>query len=177
MSSATRPKFPSALPFAWLFVGVSALPIAAQQPPPAQFDVPPVVKKLLLLVKAKPQEPAKDEEELRKLLKARYNSAVRGLEMKLQEFEAGRITTEGLVGPFRKVHDSKLELSPEAADQIAVREMLVELAKDIEKIVEVKVAEGILQGSSVLEDARYLRLDAEIQLLKAKRQSQRPTGK
>jgi hypothetical protein len=167
--------FPSAaLPFAWLLICVSVLPSAAQQPPPAQDDEPPVVKKLRVLVKAKPLESAKDEDELRKLQKARYNSAVRGLGMKLQEFEAGRGTVEALVGSFRKVHDSKLELSPEPADQIGVREMRVELAKEVEKMVEVKIAEGILQGSGLLEDVRYARLEAEIQLLKAKRQAQRP---
>jgi hypothetical protein len=157
----------------WLLLGGPVLPTPGRQPPPADPDEPPVVLKLRAIVKANPLEPAKEDDDLRKLLKARYNVAVRGLQARLQEFEAGRSTVEALFAAFRNVHDSQLELCEKPADQIGTRELYFELAKVVEKIVEAQF-EAKRIGAGALEDARYVRLDAEIQLLKAKRQARPP---
>src|SRR5262245_42271119 len=118
---------------AWLWAGLGS--VGAQQPKPADAD-DPIVAKLRPILKAKPLEPSKEDDQLKKLLKARYNTALRLLRARYEYVESGRRAPDALFEPARLVHDSWIELHEKPADQIAMRETYLEIAKDMEKIVE-----------------------------------------
>jgi hypothetical protein len=120
------------------------------------------------ILKAKPLKPAPGDDELRKLLIARYNVAVAEMQARYAEIAAGRANFDIAVEAARHLVDSGIELTDKPAEQLAFREKFLELAKEVERIIEAQVEAG-KTGLAELEKARYLRLDAQIQLLKAKR--------
>jgi hypothetical protein len=124
--------------------------------------------KLPAVLENKPLEPAKGDDEERKLLKERYNAALAELRARYQRFEAGNDTLDALFDAARRVLDSELELCGKAAERVAVREKYLELAREVEKIQQARVDAG-RAGAQDLEQARYLRIDAQLQLLRAKK--------
>jgi len=152
---------------AWLWVWAGP-GVPAQQPKPADADEPPVVAKVRPILKAKPVEPSKNDDELKKLLKARYNTAVRLLRAAYDRVESGRDTPESLFQPFRLVHDAGIELYDKLADQIAMRELYLEIAKEVEKFTETRFQDQRISVME-LESVRYQRLTAEIELIRAKK--------
>jgi len=149
------------LHFAVLLFATLLEPVRSQQPPQDQEKLPSIFP-------AKPREPAAGDDELRKLLIARYNSAVNELKMRFQRYEFGQSSLDFMLETARRVADSELELSDKPADQILVCQKLFQFAKDVEKLTESQFRTGIA-GTGNVEFARYWRLDAEIKLLKAKR--------
>jgi hypothetical protein len=127
-----------------------------------------LVRKLTALAGARPLDPAAGDDELRKLQKARYNSAIRCLRHGLQNYSAGCLRLDELLEPLQHVRDSSLDLSNDPAQSIAMLEHYSELAQWVESSVEAMVEVG-RRTDSDLEHARYVRLGAEIQLLRAKR--------
>lgn len=124
-------------------------------------------RKLMALAGAKPLDPAAGDDELHKLQKASYNSAVRCLHHGLQNYSAGCLRLDELLEPLQHVRDSSLDLSNDPAQSIAMLELYSELAQWVESSVETMVEFG-RRTDSDLEHARYVRLGAEIQLLRAK---------
>ena len=120
------------------------------------------------ILKAKPLKPAPGDDELRKLLIARYNAAVAEMELRYAEISAGRATFEVAAEAARHLVDSGIELTDKPAEQLAFREKYLELAKEVERIIKAQFEAGRI-GEADLAKARYLRLDAEVQMLKAKR--------
>jgi ribosomal protein L20 len=150
------------LPFSvWLVTTGLVQPLASQPTLPEE-------RKLPAIIPVKPREPATSDDELRKLLVARYNSAVKQLEGRYNDFLTGMGALDIVVSVARRVTDSDLELADNPANQIAIREKLVDFLKTVEKLEQARLETQEI-GLIDLEFTRYWRLDAEIQLLKAKR--------
>jgi hypothetical protein len=135
------------------------------QPPSEEEKLPAALAELM---KAKPLKPAPGDDDLRKLLKERYNTALEVLQYRVEEYNAGRRSSDYLADTARLILDVKLDLAERPADRVAVREQYVELTRWIEKYAEVRAKSP--SGSPIdLLQARYLRLGAEVELLKEKR--------
>jgi hypothetical protein len=147
-----------------LCLGLSPRHLSASDPTqPAEGQLPAILK-------AKAIEPQPGDDELRKLLIARHNSAVAEMAARYKEFTAGRSTLDVLVEVGRRLVDSGLELNDKPAEQLALREKFFDLAVEVEKVQNARFAAGRI-GSGDLESAHYLRLDAEVQMVKAKRKA------
>ena len=115
-------------------------------------------------------KPAPGDDDLKKLLKDRYNTALQGLQAGIEECEQGRHHVSAMLPHVLKVRDSWVELNPNPADQIAIRELYFEVAKAGHEMVEGQFRSGTI-GAADVAAARYTRIDAEIQLLLAKRKA------
>jgi hypothetical protein len=124
--------------------------------------------KLPAVLDNKPLEPAKGDDEERKLLKERYNAALRELQSRFLIFEAGKGTLETLSDAAKRVLDSELELCVKPAERIGVREKYLELARVAEKVQQARRDAGNASIAD-LEQARYFRIDAELKLLREKK--------
>jgi hypothetical protein len=128
------------------------------------------------ILSAKPLEIKGADGELRRLMKERYNAAVQGARGRWQEFLAGRCSLDGLLPSARQVLDAGLPLNDRAADRIALLAQFAELARDVEKVAQARHQAGQIPITEAAQ-ARYLRLDAEIRLLQARRDQERMKGK
>jgi hypothetical protein len=137
--------------------------LTAPQAPPAQEKLPSIIA-------SKPLNSAPGDDELRKLLIARYNAAVAEMAARFKEFQAGHCSLESMADAARHIVNSGLELSDKPAEQLELREKFLELEKEIEKIAQARFEAGRIPPAD-LERARYERLDAEVQVLKAKRKA------
>jgi hypothetical protein len=72
------------------------------------------------------------------------------------------------VDAARRIVHSGLELSDKPAPRLHFRESFLKLAKEVEKVQKARHDAGHIADAD-LEGARYLRLDAEVEVLKAKR--------
>jgi hypothetical protein len=123
------------------------------------------------LLKAKPLEPAKGDDELRKLQKERYNAALKEVQLRYEYVKAGKaLALDVIADASRRLLDAELDLAEKPADRVAVYEKQLEFAKDVEKIIEARAAAGFRDFSAAdVEQARYARLTAEVNLLRAKK--------
>ena len=142
-------------------------------PKPTALDKDPLLAELL---KAEPKD-----NELRKLQKARYWEAaelLRQLEPRLGNISGGDYTaqvTEVHLTQQRLLH-SGLDLADKPEVRIALFAKFVEQAKAFEANAKIRADSG--SGPALnLNRARYYRLDAEIQLLKAKQEFEKTKGK
>jgi hypothetical protein len=118
--------------------------------------------------KAEPPAPAaKAENRLPALLKARVEAAKTEVWARNQEFLVGRGTLDILVGASRRLLVAEQELGLNRADQIAALEKHFTLMKEVQEINEERFRDGRIPIQDVKE-AEYYRLDAEIQLERAK---------
>jgi hypothetical protein len=145
---------------------------AAQAPPPPPKLPDP---KLPALLTAKPLKEDPKDDELRKLLKARYNAAVDEVATLYKMYLAGRGNIDGFIDAGQRLVKAGLELHDKPADKIALLTQFVELAREAEKIAEARM--GFSGTAAEFYRVRYQRLDAEIQLLRAKREADKAKGK
>jgi hypothetical protein len=110
---------------------------------------------------------------MRKLLKARYRTAVNLLEIRYQEYQSGRVSQDQLAEAFVRVRHAGLEMTDKPAERIAILELSVELAKEAEEAAENRFKAG-RSGRGEVEIARLFRMDAEIALLREKRKGETP---
>src|SRR5262249_34725726 len=108
------------------------------------------------------------DDELRKLLKERYNTACTQLRALRQLVDAGRLTVNALIDIDQPLVASALELADSPEKKQQVLEDYVELTKLMEQIIEAKFLAGAL-GWYDYQSFRGHRLDAEIQLARFKR--------
>ena len=101
------------------------------------------------------------------LLKARLETARKGLEAAQGEHKAGRGRLEAVFFWTQRVVEAELALSDKKADRIAAHEKLVKLAKDIEETAKAHFDVGQASHQELL-DAAYRRIEAEIELARAK---------
>jgi hypothetical protein len=136
----------------------------AQPAPPApQPDLP-------ALVTARPLEPARGDDELRKLLKERSNTAVRELRATDQEFRAGRILWGRVFDSSRRVLHGQLELADRPAERVAAYEKYLDFIKEVEKLMLAGFNAGRIKPAD-MEMTLYMRQDAEVLLLRAQRKA------
>ena len=124
--------------------------------------------KLPAVLEGKPLEPAKDDDEMRKLLKGRYNAALREAKGRYGQFLAGKVTAEALAPSTRRLLRAELALCDKAADRIKVREQFLLMAKEVERIIKLRHDAGRIEEPEVAQ-AEHDRLDAEIELLREKK--------
>jgi len=107
--------------------------------------------------------------DLGQLLKARYDIAASLLEIEEKRLNEGVSTLRSVYEAGRRVRDSAMELTGDPAEQIAALTKYLAVTRRLEDSAR-KVVEAGAAPSSDTELARYLRLDAEIALLRAKQQ-------
>jgi hypothetical protein len=147
-------------------VGLAARELRAAPEPEVQ------IPKILT---TEPIKPGPGDDAVRKLIIARYNSALAGMHGRYIEFLAGRqgVTTEVFARGADRLVTAGLALSDKPADQVAFREQILELMQVFEQMSEAQFKAGRLPISD-LEAARYHRIDAELHLLQAKRKANPP---
>lgn len=114
-------------------------------------------------------EPGADE--LRQLRVERYNAALRGVQARNAEWEAGVSSVDAFYSQIKRLIDAELELFDDPRKQLAVRQKHLEMATIVETRIQQLVNLGARGASqSELASAQFLRLDVEIELLKARRE-------
>ncbi len=166
-----------------LYVFLTAVGNSAPQTPQPQKppDKPKVILPALLSAKSLKEDPQDDE--LRKLLKARYNEAVSEAKAYYeQEQLANRNAVELTRNEdyryrmLQRVVQAGLDLCDTPAEKIALLKQYLEVTKEDEKRTQARYdAHRIPIGD--LNRARYERLDAEIRVLRAKREADKAKDK
>lgn len=105
--------------------------------------------------------------ELHRLLKARYDIAASLLDVEEKRLNEGRATLMNVCEAARRVRDSAMELTGEPAEQSAALTKYLGVMRRLEESMNRVVEKGVAPSSD-RELARYLRLDAEIALLRTK---------
>jgi len=122
------------------------------------------------LDKPGPRLPAPGDDELKILLIAKYNAAFAEVKSVEAAYGAGTIPFDSIFEAQKRLLQAELELSDKPADQIAAFEKQLEMAKHVEQKVK-SLALSYCKGGEADKyyQAKFQRLDAEIQLLRAKR--------
>jgi hypothetical protein len=151
-----------------LAVGLMAMPALSDEPKPAAevatrpAELNPKLEAFLKLV-----EPAAGDSELRQKLKERHNSAVKLLELRIADYRKGLREVAVVFEAARLAGEAKLDLAENADQRGTILEQALEVSKAFESYLQKQVDKGI--GSKAdLERARFARLSAEVQLLKAR---------
>jgi len=157
---------------------IPAPPVMPAMPMPAGVmpadSVPVEAKKVPTLHNGLPLVPAPGDDVLRQLLIARYNAALGELKSVTAAYEHGisGFNFEALFLSAKRVHDAGMELSEKPADQILMLEKNLESTKQFEAGVRGLHEPNARGGESdKMHHATYLRLGAEIELLRAKRKA------
>jgi hypothetical protein len=103
-----------------------------------------------------------------KLLKERFNEALAETKFRYEEVEAGRALLDKVFDCYQRLVRAGLEAADTPAERVALLKQNVDLAREIEKIVALQVEVGKATQPE-LHRARFLRLDAEIRLLRARK--------
>jgi hypothetical protein len=136
------------------------------------FAAPPAEPEEALpaLLKAQPRETARGDDELRKLQKERYNAALKELQLRGELVAAGKDTPlDGIYDAAGRLLDAELDLAETPAERVAVRQKQVGVSKEVEAMTKRYADAGNAKVSPAdVEKARYARLTAEMNLLRAK---------
>jgi hypothetical protein len=141
---------------------------AAQVRQPLQPPKEPGPRVPALLTSKPIKEDPKDDE-LRKLLKARYNLAFDAMQRGYQSWRLGLSGIEVVSDLGQQLVKSGMELHDKPAERAAFLAQFVELMGEAEKIAREEANAGMMSPFGLYQ-VRYLRLDAEIHLLRAKRE-------
>jgi hypothetical protein len=109
-----------------------------------------------------------NEDEVRKLLKARYNAAVRQVNGIREQVLAGKNPLHFWFDSLDALLGYAVELEEDPKKQLLYLEQRVELAGAVEEVMQARYEAGSAPIPEY-QRARYARLDAEIQLLRFKR--------
>lgn len=113
--------------------------------------------------------PSRDAQ-LAQLLKERYETGASLLQTEEKRLHQGVTTLARVCEVSRWVRDSAVELPGEMGERLAALTNYVELTKRLEDSLHRALEVGAAAPADILA-ARYLRLDAEVTLLRAKGQS------
>ncbi len=91
-------------------------------------------------------------------------------------YRHGTVSLDAAFSAAKRVGHSKLELAQSVDDKIAIRKELLELAKQVEDHARAR-REAVIAPASDYLKARYFRLDAEIELVRAQRELTTKTEK
>jgi len=124
--------------------------------------------KLPALLAFKPLEPMPGDDELQRLLKERYNAAVRALRLYEYQYEIGTARAGDVCAAARIVVEAESALVDKPQDEIRVLQHYLEFTKSIENEARAKLQAGGVSGISPVDEAqaREARLEAEIKLLR-----------
>jgi hypothetical protein len=156
--------------------------LAAQAPQPQKPPDKPQVK-LPALLSAKTLKVDPKDDELRKLLKARYNEAVSEAKAYYEMVQLANRNAVELdrnedyrYRMLQRVVEVGLELCYTPAEKVALLTQYLEVTKEDEKRTQARYDAHRIPISD-LHRARYERLDAESRLLRAKRESEKAKDK
>ena len=169
MKSPTRPVPWISLCLLLTLAGRSASQPPSEKPPTRPEEKPPA------LLTAKPLQIDPKDDELRKLLKARYNEALAEAKAnyEFEKLPVDRLVNfDDLYGRWQRLVQAGLELCDKPAEKVALLTQYVDLTKDLEDAEQKRFDAGRVPEYA-LHRARYQRLDAEVQLLRAKREADR----
>jgi hypothetical protein len=116
------------------------------------------------------------DEELKKLLIARHKEAVEEMEDIFKLSRDVRFSMDGISDASQRLIQSGLEIRDQPKDRVEFLKQHVELLIAIEKNMQGRLAGGAGRQRD-LHRVRYCRLDAEIHLLRARRQAEEPKRK
>jgi len=120
------------------------------------------------LLKDKSARPTEGDDEEKKLLKERCVAAETMVQVNLDYYKRGTRPITLLLEAMEQLRKARLELRPKPEEQIAILEAYFELTKYEEQRAEDRYKIGA-SGKDVVAAARYARLTAQLQLLRAKR--------
>jgi hypothetical protein len=125
-------------------------------------------KKQPAILSVKPDAEDPKDDELQKLIRARYNAALLEVQTVRGLFMGGKATFDTVADAGRRLLQAGLEFhrTPEARGELLTN--YVELMREYENGIEQK-ANGGAESVQALHKARFERLNAEIQLLRFKR--------
>ncbi len=146
-----------------MLAGYSVAQTPQPKPEKAETKVPD-------LVTGQPFKEDPKDDELRKLLKARYNEALVEVEGLTRMYQMARASYDSVAEARQRLLQAGLELCEKPADKVALLTQFVESTKESEKLVRAHL-EAARGTESAIHRLRYQRLDAEIQLLRAKREA------
>jgi hypothetical protein len=104
-----------------------------------------------------------------KLLKERYNAVTEEMEFVLASVIAGVSDWEPAFDCMLRLGKSKLDLAKNASERVEMWEQILKICQTVEKVTADRVAGGRV-SRAVLARAKYQRLDAELSLLRAKKE-------
>ena len=172
MNRMTKSALGLALSLFLTLAGTSPAP--APQPP--QVPEPPRAKLPVLLTAQLLKVDPRDDD-LRKLLKARYNEAVGELrdyyELKDLASRYGRTmrdSPDDLYGPWQRLVQAGQELCDGPAEKVTLLTQYLEITKEAEALEQARYNAGRVRIGD-LHRTRYERLEAEIQLLRVRREA------
>jgi hypothetical protein len=126
------------------------------------------------LLRSGPLQPERQADELRKLLIARYNAAVAEMQMRHKLFQTGNdkeFDPEALSRAANRILRAALELAKSPQEKVRAYELHLELARFAQDMEEARQRAGAGGSPIRVEVARYNRLDAEIKLLRARKEA------
>ena len=117
-------------------------------------------------VRADEKAPA-PEDKLKKLLQARLEAAQKVCDVRVAEYQAGRVAFESVAAAEKQLLTAQLELSDKKEDRVAACEKNLEFCTEIKKMAAARLKAG--QGSPADDlQAECERLEAEILLEREK---------
>jgi hypothetical protein len=108
------------------------------------------------------------DDEMQALLNARFDSATKALRAERIKLDNGKSTFEAVYQAARRVRDAEVELSTTPDGQITALTKHVALMLQFERDAAKRIDTGALAPGDA-EAPRYWRLNAEVELLRAKR--------
>jgi len=105
--------------------------------------------------------------ELQRLLKQRYNAAGEDLEARMALYGAGRVSLEAICASLERFTKASLDLAATPVERVNELDRALAAARNVEAIVEEKYKFEV-EPVQAFKHARYVRLDLEIQLLRAR---------
>jgi hypothetical protein len=154
-----------------------------EQPAPPQKSPDKPRLRLPALLSSQPLKEDPKDDPMRKLLKARYNAAVAEAIDYFEQEDLAKdhavcrlYSQDQLYAMWQRVVKSGLEVCETPAQKVALLAQYLEVAREAEKELETNYSAGRCSIGDV-QRARYERLDAEIQLLRARRDVERAKGR
>jgi hypothetical protein len=158
----------AALGAAWALCAPRGDSLAAQPPGAGRPKLP-------RLLTAKPVEVTEERDEMRKLMRARYNAALEEVRGRYQQFLHGTGKVDSMFDAFRRLLASGVVAAESVKDQVEFLEQYVDLTRQVSGSVHGQAKSGQISSAEAAQ-ARYMHLDAQIQLLHAQRRLAGPPG-
>jgi len=128
----------------------------------------PIVGEFPSLLKMEPAKEAPSDDDLKKLLKARYNEALADVRGLLHFVELGRSSIEEVCARAERLVEVGLDMTENLFERAELLTKYLQTTRAIEEIARTKVEAGA--ASAVTHHrAKFHRLDAEVRLARAKR--------
>jgi hypothetical protein len=133
-------------------------------------------KKLPRLLAAKPLSTTDQKDELRRLVRERYNAALEEARERYRQLrEVANTNPDTVCSAFRRLLASGVLAADTGRARLEFLQAYLELARDFEKLMD-QLTGGAAAKAADRAHARYLRVDAELQLLRTRRDLSGPKG-